>query len=127
MRFNMFNKFICTGRKPRIKASILQKKVKQGGLALPNITLYYHAPMLQWWNWLTMTSWVYFLEQIEFLTSLPEWVLTCKEFRSAPPKDRNSMLGNVLKIWKNYNSHVAPRAVTIPKFKTVASYTDFSA
>lgn len=47
------NKFICGGRKARIKASTMQLPIEGGSVAGPNLLLYYHAAMLsaamQWW------------------------------------------------------------------------------
>lgn len=42
----MFNMFIWGERKPRIKHEILQQSIEDGGLATPNVIMYYHATIL---------------------------------------------------------------------------------
>lgn len=43
---NIMNKCIWNGKKPRLKNAILKLKPYQGGLEVPDITLYYHAATL---------------------------------------------------------------------------------
>lgn len=49
----MINKCLWSGKKSRIKFSVLQQNVSKGGLGLPNFRYYYHAAqlvtLLQWW------------------------------------------------------------------------------
>lgn len=49
----IFNNFISGLKKPRIKIEILQLSLEDGGLAVPNVIVYYHAAMLSaicsWW------------------------------------------------------------------------------
>lgn len=49
-----YNKFVWSGKRARIKISVLQGFIADGGLTLPNIRSYYYAAMIsavvQWWN-----------------------------------------------------------------------------
>lgn len=42
------NTFNWKGKKPRIRFNVLQDKRKRGGLAVPNLKLYYQAAGLVW-------------------------------------------------------------------------------
>lgn len=42
----LFNKFIWGFRKSRLRNEILQCRVEDGGLAIPNVITYYHAALL---------------------------------------------------------------------------------
>lgn len=50
----IFSKFIWDGKKSKTELSSMQQRKAQGGIALPNIVLYYQVllleAMLQWWH-----------------------------------------------------------------------------
>lgn len=54
-------KFICHGKRPRLKLSLLQRAKAHGGLSLPNFKLYYWAftlrPLLKWFDPAANVSW----------------------------------------------------------------------
>lgn len=43
----MLDNFIWDREKPRIKNSVIQLSIQQGGLAVPNLTTYYFAAKLE--------------------------------------------------------------------------------
>lgn len=73
---------IWNGKRPRLRLTSFQKTKEEGGRAVPNITLYYHAYLLdnfmQWWNVEANHSWE--IEQISVKQPLPEWALPVTYF-----------------------------------------------
>lgn len=44
---HLFNVFIWDGKRPSITAGILPQEKEYGGVALPNVVLYYRAALLE--------------------------------------------------------------------------------
>lgn len=126
----ILNSFTWQWKKPRIKALLLQQKKGQGGLSLPNITLYYRASLLesllQWWNPLNKCSWG--LEQIHLPSPLSEWALSIKLSSSLEhclfDCNNTVSLGNIFII---ICLQARPPGVLIwhPKFQEAVKYTSF--
>lgn len=74
------NNFIWNRKKPRIKISTFQQGTRRGGgggVAVPNVKLYYQAAhlaaMVQWWNPRNTAVWLE--EQITIPVLLTDWIL----------------------------------------------------
>lgn len=65
-----FTKFMWHYRKTRIRLSTLQMKTEKDGIAVPNVTTYYHTDYLMQWNLNYNTS--RYIEQLVLDTSLSQ-------------------------------------------------------
>lgn len=90
----------------------LQLKKEQGDVAVPIVTIYYHASvlnaMMQWWDTSNNLSW--HNEQMDMTTLLSEWALTDVEFCSCMSNiQRYNMVSSaILTEWAKYQPVVSP-------------------
>lgn len=110
---------------------LLQQKKEEGGIALPNITIYYQAALLdnlvQWWNTKATHSWQ--IEQIFVEQPLSMWALSV--ISSSLIVTRNNHIKTLTRMWKKLQGHLAPGQSPLasflehPKFQSAVESTNF--
>lgn len=117
---SMFAKFIWAGKRPRTFISILQHKKISGGLGLPNVKLYYHAPLLeaicQWRHVEQNESWIWEQEGI----TTPVWILSSQDQKIRIVQ--NEFGTTPLRFWKEVQTSLFP---AISPFASFIWHLDF--
>lgn len=110
---SIINKYIWGARKLRIKFSIAEKKIQDGGIAIPNINRYYEAALLvacvEWWRMLDNDV-LLLLEQKGCVMKLSTWLVA----NSATRRDidqANWIVQTLGKVWLMYKKNLAPHFV----------------
>lgn len=115
-----FNFFVWGEKRPRLKIGLLQRSKFEGGIAAPNITLYYQAVLLdnwaQWWNPSVKQCWE--IVQLDILQVLSEWALSVK-FSSALDS-RNNHIKILSRLWKKLQDLLPPGQSPLYGFRNLA-------
>jgi len=99
--------YIWAGKPPRIQISILQRPKQDGGLALPNMQLYYWAANLQklkTWYHSPDTNWCIIEASSCTSSSLPALLFAPRTTRPSQYTNNPIVLSS-LKIWKQFRQH----------------------
>lgn len=84
------NKFIVGNYGSRIKLKVLQQQVPRGGLAVPNMELYYEAALLvsimEWWK-TQDGGFNRFIDKQGSQTPLKDWMIMNRKDRFKPERD----------------------------------------
>lgn len=112
----IINTFIWGHKKPRICLAIVEKRLQDGGVAIPNIRKYYDAAMLtaceKWWNMANNEASL-ILEQENSGGSLADWLVQKVPARSDIAQ-ANWIVKSLSKIWLKYKKYLMP-----PYFRNV--------
>lgn len=106
------NKFIWNHKPPRIKATIMQQQIREGGLAVTSFLNYYRAAHLtvvsQWWNAEEDRTDSWWLEQATTAIPLKEWVFLPKQERLKAQLSNNWIRTSLSKMWDKIRDIIAP-------------------
>lgn len=126
-------RFIWCKKTPRIRAKVMQQKIQEGRVGLPNIGEYYEAAQLEeLWKWWalqssSMNSW--WTEQAMTDIPLLEWIWLEKEKRSNLKKGQSSDV--LAKNWDLVKDKIVPRISPIssiyyhPSFEIIKRDSNF--
>uniref|UniRef100_A0A8C5PIJ7 Reverse transcriptase domain-containing protein n=1 Tax=Leptobrachium leishanense TaxID=445787 RepID=A0A8C5PIJ7_9ANUR len=96
-----FVEFIWAGSRPRLQFAVMCRPKSQGGLALPDIRLYYYASQLtRILDWMSPTSTKRWLDLETKLASIPLWAMPWLIPGHLPPSYKTTpTLAGTVSIW----------------------------
>lgn len=114
----LINSFIWKDKRSQIRSQIVEPRIENRGLAIPNIKKYYYVAMpvasLDWWRF-QIDGDILALEQAASEHSLIDWLVVTKKL-VLPWRGISQTVRKVEKIWVEYQEDLIPAGSMLMTF-----------